>query len=372
MYQAGETATARVRITNNLPANAAGPSTALGVWPKGPPTESALPVCSNTNPIPPHSPSTPPSGQSYTQAIGGGTVGVLAPGVSQEVNISFNVGDIPDTFIANAYIIPSCNPEDFDWNNNSTAAIGNVSFAYTVKVDARFETTGGDVGSDASDGDGGTISTNFSPPPRPQSGYLLVGNTLTGVSSAKWSINNYTSPLVAADPYKYMEERFRQEADNQTCTIPAGLTTGFNYCTGDAVFNAGNAPNGNSVFFIDGNLTIERNLELTNSQYSAIFIVKGNITVETDVTRIDGIYIAGETFTTTDTAGGISGSQLVVNGAVYGTNVNLSRKLGGPSCVGLCNNTTDPAEKIVYDPKYLIALNDLLGSPGVSWKEVAP
>ena len=159
---------------------------------------------------------------------------------------------------------------------------------------------------------------------------------------------------------------------SKICQISAGWTQGYHYCDEtEAAFNSGNGPNGDSVFFIDGNFTIKNNLTL-NSQYTAIFIVQGNITVETDVTRIDGIYIAGGTFTTTDTAGGVSGSQLLINGAVYGANVNLSRKLGGPSCVGFCNNTLYPAEKIVYDPKYLIALNSLLGSPGVTWKEVAP
>ena len=180
-----------------------------------------------------------------------------------------------------------------------------------------------------------------------------------------------------------MAERFRQTPDmgSKICQISAGWTQGYHYCDEtEATFNSGNGPNGASVFFIDGNFTIKNNLTL-DSRYAAIFIVKGNITVETDVTRIDGIYIAGGLnpdgssipsggFYDTDAAGGISGSQLVVNGAVYGTNVNLSRKLGG--CGVLCDNTLYPAEKLVYDPKYLIALNELLGSPGVSWKEVAP
>ena len=333
-YQAGQTATVTINVKNN--GNTNSPATTLGLWPKGWTAGSPKPTC----PSPPGAGSAPTPPDSYSAQVP-----IIPAGGTQPIQVSFLVGNDAITSTNGvSYVVPNCEVADYKWDNNIT-----IEFSYTVRVDAWFETTSGDVGS------GGAISVSLSPPPRPQSGYLLARANSDASVSSRWRIDNYTKPLVAADPYAYMAERFRQKASNQTCTIPAGKTTGYNYCTGDAVFDVGNAPNGNSVFFIDGNLTIKRNLELTNSQYTAIFIVKGNITVETDVTRIDGVYIAGGTFSTTDSAGGVSGSQLVINGAVYGANVNLSRKLSSTAtCAGgvtPCTNATQPAEKIVYDPQ---------------------
>ena len=234
----------------------------------------------------------------------------------------------------------------------------------------------------------GTIDVSLNPLPfgRYQSDYLLAGNPLTSrVRSAKWSITGYDKPLMAGTPYAYMAERFLGEAKlnprEDDCDIPSGNREGLNYVDaihtcpdGTAVFQIGGfGPNGNPViYFIEGNLRIEKNL-IMDPEDTLIFIVSGDITVNTTVTRIDGIYIAGGTFHSTDSSGDV-GAQLEVNGAIYATNVNLNRVLGGSLCPSgdLCDNQKTAAEKIVYDPKYLIALNSLLGSPGVSWKEVAP
>src|SRR3989344_2535050 len=201
-YLADETATAQVQITNNSDSvqTFSGLANSLGIWP-GQAGEPDLPVCSNTPPVPPNSPSSPPAnGGSYD-------VPSLTPGqTSAPIPIIFNVGSIAGDFEANAYVLFGCTPNDYSWSNNSTVSTGSVT--YHVQVDAWFETTGGDVGSDASDGDGGAISVSLSSPPRPQSDYLLVGKTLDpSVSSAKWSINGYEKPLVAANPYVYMAER---------------------------------------------------------------------------------------------------------------------------------------------------------------------
>jgi len=294
------------------------------------------------------------------------------------VPISFNVGDAEGTFTANAYIVPNCNIDDVNWSNNSTSSGGNISFTYTVKVEGWFETTGGDVGS------GGTARVSLSPLPagRNQSDYLLVGKTLDpSVSSAKWSINGYEKPLVAADPYVYMAERFKDNAmlNSGKCSL-GSLTPGsnMNYCAGLGASVSGTPPSGNTVWFINGDMTINNNITfnpLTASTDTIIFIVSGKVTVNTIVTRIDGVYIAGGTFQDTTDGINISGNQLEVNGAVYAKTMSLARKLGvGASCVtgSPCTNAAQPGEIIKYDPKYLISLNTLLGSPGVSWKEVAP
>ena len=378
-YNAGDTATVTINVTNNgnLPTPA---STLVGVWPEG----GVLPTCPGSPSVPPV-PSPPASSSPYSQ-----TVPALFAGEAKLIQVSFPVGLEAKTPTGRAYVNPNCNIAEYKWDNNRTG-----DFSFTVIVNSWFETTGGDVGS------GGTIDVSLNPLPlgRYQSDYLLVGDPLTSrVRSAKWSITGYDQPLVpgTGGPYAYMAERFLGEAKlnprEEDCDIPSGLREGLNYVDaintcidGTAVFQiGGSGPNGNHViYFIEGNLRIEKNL-IIDPEDTLIFIVSGDITVKTSVTRIDGIYIAGGTFTTTDTAGGVSGSQLVVNGAVYGSNVNLTRKLGqGGTCTYnsvtrtivagySCTNLVEPAEVIIFDPKYLIALNTLLGSPGVAWKEVAP
>lgn len=245
------------------------------------------------------------------------------------------------------------------------------SKSYSVDVNAWFETIGGDVGS-ASD----TTVDQISASGRFNSTYLLAARTLgTNLTTqAGWRLNNYTRPLIpTGGTYNFLADRFRQKAistGSQVCNIPAGLPAGnnFYYCLGDAVFHAGNGPNGNNVFFIDGNLTIDGNLKLAAAD-TATIIVRGNITVEPAVTRIDGIYVAGGIFNSSN----VNGAQLVINGAVYAGTANLGRTLAASGCgVFLCDNAVHPAEIINFDLKYLVGLNTVLGSTAISWKEVAP
>ncbi|MEK7561954.1 MAG: hypothetical protein AAB541_03780, partial [Patescibacteria group bacterium] len=379
IYQPNQTANLTVRVTNiGATASAA---TTLGLWPN----TSGMANC-------PSSPSTPPAGQSYA-------VGALAPGASVDVPVSFNVGSNPGTFIANAYVIPLCNQADRYWPNNATNGTVWVGpngvddpppgsgggdddvdgpgtlpggFTYAVDVNAWFETVGGDVGSTNDITVDQTAATG-----RYNSAYLLAAKTLDSqlTTQAGWRLNNYTRPLVPTGGiYNYLAERFRQRAISEghsTCTISAGvLPEGkvFGYCNADASFNVGNGPNGNQVWFIDGNLTISKNLILGATD-TATFVVKGNITVESSVTRIDGIYIAGGTFN----GGNVNGAQLLVNGSVYAGSAQLGRTLAASGCgVSPCDNAVHPAERIVFDLKYLVGLNSVLASPSISWKEVAP
>lgn len=372
IYNANETANLQVRVTNI--GGRASAITTLGLWPTG----SPLPNCPGT-------PQTPPAGQSYS-------VGALSPGAPVDVPVSFNVGPTPGTFTANAYVIPACNQADRYWPNNATngtvwvgpdgvsgtgdddvdgAGVLPGGFTYSVDINAWFETTGGDVGSS------GDITVERGPAAgRFQSTYLLAGKALdTDLATQKgWKLANYNRPLIpSGGTYNYLAERFRPRAISEgysSCTISAGsLPDGklFGYCSGDASFNAGTGPNGNQVWFIDGNLTVSKRLVMGLGD-TATFIVAGNITVDSTVDRIDGIYVAGGTFNS-----GSSGLQLVVNGAVYSNSVSLGRILAASGCgVAPCDNSVHPAEQINYDLKYLIGLNNVLGSPAVSWKEVAP
>ena len=393
----GDTLSGTLTVTNQAPpANMNSPATAVGVWPGLTSTESALPTC----PSPPGSGSIPPSGVTYSTGYftdgRSGNVPVLTVGTSTTITFSFTIpaGASEGSHNVSIYVIPSCTitPPDYEWNNNKI-----VNLPYTVKINSWFETTGGDVGS------GGEISVSVNsalllPTKRYQADYLAAAGAGLGDGSTSflvtrpqpttgWTIKNYSSHnLIPKDTtvYGYLAGKFRQKAidsGSQVCNIPAGLPAGdhYYYCLGDAGFHAGNGPNGNNVFFIDGNLVIDGDLTLALGD-TAVFIVGGNITINKKVRVADGIFIAKGIFNDAGEDGAADVLGLTINGAVYATTVNLARVLGGTGVCSAsplpveCDNTKTPAEIINFVPKYLVVLasKDLLGSQPVSWKEVAP
>ncbi len=346
-FNVGEQASFTYTVTNPSSRNSV--TTAVGFWPTGSTGTNPMPNCPTTSGTPVNS----PAPQTIT----------VAPLSSQDVTFSFNATTGSTAY---AYASYSCNPADSNWANNSAGK------SYTVNSPAWFEGIGGDTGSQ------GAISVTQAPPAgHYQSSFLVAGNGISAtVQTQKWKINNYTNPLVpTGGVYIYLAERFLQTAKNtggNGCQISAGNHNGFYYCSGDATYNSGNGPNGKGVWFIDGNLTITKDLVLGAGD-TVTFIVKGNITVSTSVKRIDGIYIAGGVFNDFDSSGNY-GVQLVVNGGVYVQSVNLARKLGGTACPSgvQCDNTQTAADQFNFDPKYLVGLNNILGTPAISWKELAP
>ncbi|MCR4324090.1 MAG: hypothetical protein NUV69_00175, partial [Candidatus Curtissbacteria bacterium] len=197
------------------------------------------------------------------------------------------------------------------------------------------------------------------------------------VRTQKWKISGYDKRLVpVGGVYNFFADRFLKKAQSSgqnLCAITGGTRNGFWYCNSNATFDSTSAMAGSSVWFIDGDLTIKKNLTIGVAD-SVTFIVRGNITVETGVDRVDGLYVTNGTFSDYDPLAGKAGRQLVINGGVYARTVNLGRILGGTLCPSgtQCNNSQTAAVKLVYDPKYLLGLNTVLGSPDLDWREVAP
>ena len=278
---------------------------------------------------------------------------------SADVTYSFNVGTTPGSFTAVAYASYDCAYPDTRWINNVASAP-----TYNIAVVAWFETTGGDVGSR------GSIRVSGTPPNHWQSDYVLAGSSVdSAVAYRRWKINNYQKPLIVGNSaYDYLHSRFIAEAMRNdrggSCNVGSGVT-GLVHCSGNVVFGgSSSAPNGLSVWFIDGSLTIEKDLQLGSSD-AVVFVAGGPILVKTAVNRIDGVYVTAGAFSDTDSAGGNVASTLVVNGAVYAGSVNFARILA-------TGNDTTPAEQINYRPDFILSLKDLLGSVSMLWREVAP
>lgn len=350
LVNAGQSVTFTFVVTNIGPSNVGGN---LGFW-----KEDAAWTASGAN-----CPSIP--GSPEQQRL----IGSLAPGASLDITFTFTASTTPNTYTAYAYAITNCALDEKDWSNNLKTQ------TYKVQLDSWFETGGGDVGSR------GTIAVSQpSPAGRYQSDYLLAAlnvDSSTTVAPTGWKITDYDKPLVAARPYDYLAERFIETAIPQGGDCIQSDSPQLTRCTGPVPWTGGGILTGSHAWFIDGDLVISGDLRVgSGANDTAVFIVSGNVTVNTtNVTRADGIYVVGGTYMSTTDTTNVTGNQLRINGGIYATTLNLSRKLSadGATCGGVaCSNLTDPAEKITYEPKYLISLKDLLGSPGVAWKEVAP
>lgn len=318
-------------------------------------------------------------------------------GGSVTVTVQFDVGTSVGTFTGAAYVIPDCNPgvglNEYKWTNNNSALSGGASATYNVDVKRFFEAIGGDVGTK------GTISVGVdsslltgSYGPKYQSQYLAAGGQIGGKVSVApisgFKLNNYGKPLVSGGGvYNYLASKFRKKATTPMCSISSGAYDGYFFCAGDMTIQGVNTMTltGKSVFFVDGNLRIDSNINSTGDN-AVIFIVKGNITVNTSnlnpsgswITRLDGMYVARKGFADTHAEfGGQSWlfgttSGLTINGGLYvdaedGTNVNLQRYM-----LISAQNAVIPTDIFKFDPKYTILLSALLAGSPVGWQEVAP
>jgi hypothetical protein len=292
----------------------------------------------------------------------------LAPGESKEASFTFNVGTTSAT--AHAFSSYRCIPDEgpiagiVPWGDNDAGE------SYIVNPPpAWFETFGGDVGAKTD------VTVNrANPAGRYNSQYLLAGDpTGSNTTYQGWRLNDYSQPQVAVSVYDYLGGRFRAKATTNVCLtdgVFVGLTTNsaFNYCTGDVpINNVTNVPvNSNYVWFIDGNLTINQNITIPSSS-TVIFVVHGDIVIKTSVTRADGVYVSLGSFTDVDASGSL-GSALTINGAVYATNNIILSRILTPAA----DNSANPADIINFQPKYIDALSGILGTPTISWQEVAP
>jgi len=306
--------------------------------------------------------STPVTASTILASVPAGTTALWAPVTSFPA---------PSAGPHYAYALVGCGTTQSDATNDY------LEKDYAVSVYAWFETKDGDVGS------GGLVDVSQAPLANHyQSTYLAAASSTLGTNVKTqpqpnppgWRITNYSGHrLIAGSTYNYLAERFKEEAitnpdSGEECTL-GSTHDGLNYCSGSSgpvTIAGGTAPSGNRVWFIDQDLIITDRFTVGVAD-TIVFVVSGNITINTTVNQADGIYISNATFSDVGASGGNIGPQLVINGAVYTQALSLPRVLA-------TGNNTTPADQIIFQPKYLVALanSTLLGSPAVSWREVAP
>ena len=311
----------------------------VGFWPKGAPP--AVPNCPGTSANPP---------------IPGQTIGSLPANGSQDVTFGFNVGPNGGTFTGVVYAIYDCAINDSNWSNNS------ASQTYAVGAGQSWiKTTGGDVGAKSN------IDISYMPAGEQLSTYLAAsGGNLQNARGA-WNLSSYTGQLTPPGlVYSFFATRFMARAQaNTNSSDPCNIAGGGDlaYCSHSARYDGGAIAAGASVWFIEGDLTIVSDLKIGAGD-TVVLIASGNITVETGVRQVDAVLVAGGEFRDCSTSCG-SAQQLLINGAVYGGKLSLSRMLSA-------NNDTLPAVTIVFAPKYIDKVAKLIGSPSIQWAEVAP
>lgn len=127
------------------------------------------------------------------------------------------------------------------------------------------------------------------------------------------------------------------------------------------------------ILFVDGNLSINGKIRLTNANASERFlmvVVSGNINVSSSVfsasaadPALNGIFVANGTFSTG--TNGTDDNRLVVRGTVAAGAINLQRDLND-------ENVNTPAELFQYSPELVTNYPPALAVRHMIWREVAP
>lgn len=141
------------------------------------------------------------------------------------------------------------------------------------------------------------------------------------------------------------------------------------------------------VVFIDGNLIIDHKLTHTSQDSGLVFVTRGDIKINQNVPEVDAYIItsgefcdawSGSACTTVDNQTVLSASDtpnkiFTIKGSVISTNYSSTNpSLYKPKFI---RTNTHPgangeAERIIYEPKYLVILKDIFAREVVTWQEI--
>lgn len=184
----------------------------------------------------------------------------------------------------------------------------------------------------------------------------------------------------------YDQSKSASKVPTPITALPGSFATDQIYhATGD--INISDRPIGTGVvvIFVDGNLNIttERiDYPTDNPNGGLVFVVKGKVNISANTTQINAIIIAEggipsrdyySICTSFDTASSTcptafipNSQQLVINGSLISLHPDYPIRFRRQ----LIANSLRPAEKIIYQPKYLVLLKDLFSETLKVWKEV--
>lgn len=127
---------------------------------------------------------------------------------------------------------------------------------------------------------------------------------------------------------------------------------------------------GTAVIFVGGNFYIKSDINYGSPTSGVVFVVRGDVNIDKAVTIVTAILISSGTICTafdgtSCPSSNITASQLIINGSLIsldaGKPIKFRRAL---------TDNSQPAEKIVYRPKYLVILRNLFADTLQKWSEV--
>lgn len=255
-------------------------------------------------------------------------------------------------------------------DNECTGTQTGASTFFTAQnLSSWLQTVSGSVES------GANINLSYA---RPAGSYNATGVVLSRTtnvnfnSSGGWVSTNSDS-AVNPSTYSSLKSLFSSRAVTTAALLPP--VGGVYKITGNQTINAGfTVPTAPTVLIVEGDLTINTNLDLPNGDNDAalILLVDGNVNVDWAVTQIDAYMVVGGSFNSRTGVPSSSFSQQlnVLGGLVYFTGATFGRiidPLLNPS-------NLIPAEKFTYDPRILYLFNSesILGISRTSWQELVP
>jgi|GEM_PF-5421632 len=263
----------------------------------------------------------------------------------------------------------------------------------------------------------GAINMSFHPDGQDNAEYLVLAektiNYISGnpafTSTKKWLVQNYpsiTNPSLsiypsAASSFASLSSLYSKKVTVTISTVGDEETAWFNIWQallaggigkykGNVLINNYEGgfvwTGGPAVIFIDGDLTINNSVYMKDDTTGLIFVVSGKITVTSSATNpipnLEGVFISYGKFNTSSysdkcltdpTALPSFRNALTIKGAVYSLSKDpnttcFTRNIGKAADI----NQTPPAERIIYDPKYLVLFRGLLGNIVTNEQEISP
>lgn len=186
-------------------------------------------------------------------------------------------------------------------------------------------------------------------------GWIAAGETLdmgkdTGFSESDWKVEDVNSKggfFGTRVSYSYFLNEFK---------IKKGIGTTEN--------NWDNIRNNTGVFFVSGNLDIEKDsTPLLGVTDYRIVIVSGNLKIGDSATSVQGIYLADGNITI-DGESALD-AQLLINGILYSQgNISITRNFKTHS-----ENNSKPAVKVTFDPNLIFRMPNAVYNVMSNWRQ---
>lgn len=186
-------------------------------------------------------------------------------------------------------------------------------------------------------------------------GWIAAGGTLdmgkdTGYSESDWKVEDVNSKggfFGTRVSYNYFLNEFK---------IKKGI--------GTTETNWDNIRNSTGVFFVNGNLDIEKDsTPLLGATDYRIVIISGNLKIGDSATSVQGIYLADGNITI-DGESALD-AQLLINGILYSRgNISITRNFKTHS-----ENNSKPAVKVTFDPNLIFRMPNEVYKVMSNWRQ---